>query len=377
MKRLILLVIPVAIVFSMLITSCKKQNKPPINPTNTMVTTLAGPGIAGSSAGAGLASSFNNPVGVAVDASGNVYVADSGNNVIRKISPSGVVTTLPNSGIIGALDGYLDSSIVSFNGPTGVAVDTAGNVYVADRGNYVVRIISTTGKVITLVRPGYIGIYPLILPPNLFDEFTGASGIAVGLSGYLYWGDWPEESIEYLSPLTLWVNTVAGGETCCYVTGSANGIGYNASFNNPAGVAVDASENIYVADAGNNLIRKINSSPAMLGLTIANGVVTTLAGSGAHGSDNGDGTLASFNNPTGVAVDMAGNVYVADAGNNMIRKIDPSGAVSALAGSGQPGAANGIGALATFNHPTGVAVDASGNVYVADAGNNLIRKITQ
>ncbi len=175
--------------------------------------------------------------------------------------------------------------------------------------------------------------------------------------------------------ITLWVFPAAGSITCCSVTGSANGTGYNASFNNPAGVAVDASGNIYVADAGNNLIRKITFSLAPL--NYEDGVVTTLAGSGAHGSDNGDSTLASFNNPTGVAVDKAGNVYVADAGNNMIRKIDPSGAVSALAGSGQPGAANGIGALATFNHPTGVAVDASGNVYVADAGNNLIRKITQ
>ncbi len=125
-----------------------------------MVTTLAGPGIGGSSAGAGLASSFNNPVGVAVDSSGNVYVADSGNNVIRKISPAGVVTTLPNSGIIETLLGRLDSSIVSFNGPTGVAVDAAGNVYVADRDNNLVRMISPSGMVITLVDGTMVGEYP-------------------------------------------------------------------------------------------------------------------------------------------------------------------------------------------------------------------------
>jgi serine/threonine-protein kinase len=367
------------IAIGMIMPSCKKQNKPPINPTNTMVTTLAGPGIGGSSAGAGLASSFNNPVGVAVDSSGNVYVADSGNNVIRKISPAGVVTTLPNSGIVETLLGRLDSSIVSFNGPTGVAVDAAGNVYVADRDNNLVRMISPSGMVITLVDGTMVGEYPSsIHPSNPDDYFKGASGIAVDVSGNVYWTDWIEENISYLSP-NNWdypvVFPAAGSITCCSVTGSANGTGYNASFNNPAGVAVDASGNIYVADAGNNLIRKITFSLAPL--NYEDGVVTTLAGSGAHGSDNGDSTLASFNNPTGVAVDKAGNVYVADAGNNMIRKIDPSGAVSALAGSGQPGAANGIGALATFNHPTGVAVDASGNVYVADAGNNLIRKITQ
>jgi DNA-binding beta-propeller fold protein YncE len=149
MKRFIFLVMAATIVIGMIMPSCKKQNKPPINPTNTMVTTLAGPGIGGSSAGAGLASSFNNPVGVAVDYAGNVYVADSGNNVyvadagnnmIRKIDPSGAVSALAGSGQPGAANGI--GALATFNHPTGVAVDASGNVYVADAGNNLIRKIT-------------------------------------------------------------------------------------------------------------------------------------------------------------------------------------------------------------------------------------------
>ena len=147
--------------------------------------------------------------------------------------------------------------------------------------------------------------------------------------------------------------------------GSVNGFGNSASFNVPLGIAADAAGNIYVADLGTNLIRKINS----------NGLVTTLAGSGADGSANGTGTGASFSSPNGVAVDAAGNIYVADYGNNLIRKINPDGVVTTLAGSGAAGSANGTGTAASFFSPAGVAVDGAGNVYVADYGNNLIRKI--
>ena len=156
------------------------------------------------------------------------------------------------------------------------------------------------------------------------------------------------------------MSTLAGSG----VQGNINGTGTAASFNDPQGVAVDAAGNVYVADQGNNLIRKI--SPA--------GVVSTFAGSGVNGNTNGTGTAASFSQPSGVAVDAAGNVYVADFVNMLIRKISPAGVVSTFAGSGVQGNINGTGTAASFSYPSDVAVDAAGNVYVGD-GHGLIRKI--
>jgi hypothetical protein len=157
------------------------------------------------------------------------------------------------------------------------------------------------------------------------------------------------------------VTTLAGTGS----SGSTNGTGTAASFNNPFGGAVDGSGNVYVADSGNRLIRKITSA----------GVVTTLAGSGSFGSANGTGTAASFSYPQGVAVDGSGNVYVGDSNNNLIRKITSAGVVTTLAGTGSSGSTNGTGTAASFNNPFGVAVDGSGNVYVTDLSNHLIRKI--
>ena len=149
-------------------------------------------------------------------------------------------------------------------------------------------------------------------------------------------------------------------------TGFANGQGTAASFSSPYAIAIDAQGNKYVADAGNNLIRKITPS----------GLVSTLAGNGKTGYIDGPGTMAEFYNPQGIAVDSYGNVYVADTYNNVIRKITPAGVVSTLAGSTTAGAINGTGTAASFSSPYGVAIDANGNVYVADSGNNLVRIIT-
>ncbi len=288
------------------------------------VATLAGSGVPGSANGTGTAASFNGSAAVAVDASGNVYEADRNNNVIRKIASSGTVTTFAGSGSSGSVDGV--GSAASFNGPTGLAVDGSGNVYVADFGNNLIRKISSAGVVTTLAGSGFAGSANGIGVPALPKGPKGGSGSA----------------------------------------GATGGSGPAASFNGPAGVAVDGSGNVYVTDQRNNMIRKI--SPA--------GVVTTLAGSGAPGSSNGSGTSATFNGPTGVAVDASGNVYVADTDNDSIRRISPIGAVTTLAGSAVPGSSNGIGTAASFNGPAAVAVDGSGNVYVADQRNNSIRKIT-
>ncbi|MCD0489495.1 YDG domain-containing protein [Pedobacter sp. MC2016-14] len=317
------------------------------------VSTLAG-GASGSANGTGTAASFSYPSGVATDASGNVYVADQ--HLIRKISHAGVVSTLAGSGAPGSANGT--GTAASFSSPFGVATDAPGNVYVADYGNNMIRKISPGGVVSTLAGSTASG--------SANDTGTAARfyrpfGVATDATGNVYVADYSNHQIRKISPAGV-VSTMAGGESA----GSANGIGTAASFNYPEGVATDASGNVYVGDTENYMIRKI--SPG--------GVVSTLAGSRSAGSANGTGTAASFSYPLGVATDAPGNVYVADARNHLIRKISPVGVVSTLAGSRSQGSANGTGTAASFYYPYGVATDALGNVYVADLGNNLIRKIT-
>ncbi|PLP97553.1 hypothetical protein CYJ10_26965 [Cupriavidus pauculus] len=323
---------------------------------NAKVSTLAGSGSSGAANGIGAAASFYFPFGVAVDASGNVYVADQGNNLIRKITPTGVVSTLAGSGSSGSADGT--GAAASFSYPYGVAVDASGTVYVADTFNHEIRKITSTGVVSTLAGSGSSGSAD---GTGTAASFSTPFGVAVDASGNVYVADQGNQLIRKITPTGV-VSTLAGSGSL----GSTDGIGTAASFNAPSGIAVDASGNVYVVDQGSHAIRKITPT----------GVVSTLAGSGSSGSADGIGTAASFSSPFGVAVDASANVYVADQGSHAIRKITPAGVVSTLAGSGSGGAADGIGTAASFNLPLGVAVDASGNVYVADTRNHEIRKIT-
>ena len=340
---------PISSAVSGLTTSCTS------GAAGAVVTTLAGSGAQGSTDATGTAATFYIPEGVAVDAAGNVYVADTGNHIIRKITPAGVVTTLAGSGAVGSTDAT--GTAASFFYPYGVAVDAAGNVYVADTFSNKIRKITPAGMVTTLAGSGTAGSTDAT---GTAASFNLPSGVAVDAAGNVYVADTFSNKIRKISPAGG-VTTLAGE-----VIGNTDGTGTAASFWRPYGVAVDVAGNVYVADTNNNEIRKI--TPA--------GVVTTLAGSGAFGSTDGTGTAASFNLPHGVAVDAAGNVYVADYMNNKIRKISPAGVVTTLAGSGAVGSTDGTDTAATFNHPPGVAVDAAGKVYVADWGNNKIRKLT-
>jgi len=321
-----------------------------------VVTTLAGSEIRGFADGTGNVASFDSPGGVAVDGAGNVYAADQNNNRIRKISPLGIVTTLAGSSISGFADGTGTDAYFRF--PHGVAVDGTGNVYVADQFNHRIRIISPAGVVTTLAGSGTRAFAD---GTRSAASFWNPVGVAVDGAGNVYVADRFNNRIRKISPTGV-VTTLAGSGSF----GFANGMGTAASFANPSGVAVDGAANVYVADAGNNRIRKI--SPA--------GVVTTLAGSGTATYSDGTGTAAAFNNPYGVALDGSGNVYVTDYSNNRIRKISPAGVVTTLAGSGTTGYANGIGTAASFYNPIGIAVDGADNIYVADAGNHVIRKLT-
>ena len=325
--------------------------------SGNVVSTLAGSGQSGSRDGTGRAASFENPCGVAVDSAGNVYVADTDNNEIRKITPAGEVSTLAGSGQSGSRDGT--GRAASFENPCGVAVDSAGNVYVADTDNNEIRKITPAGVVTTLAGSGQYGSSD---GSGSAASFENPFGVAVDSAGNLYVADTYNHEIRKITPAGV-VTTLAGSGQY----GSSDGSGSAASFEIPFGVAVDSAGNVYVGDTGNNEIRKITST----------GAVSTLAGSANQaGSSDGDGSAASFNLPTGVAVDSAGNVYVADWGNNDIRKITPAGVVSTQAGSGLIGSSDGSGSAASFRNPFGVAVDSAGNVYVADTNNSEIREIT-
>ena len=328
---------------------------------SAVVTTLAGSaGQAASNNGTGNAARLDGPQGVAVDSAGNVYVGDSYNAEIRKITPSGVVSTLAGAaGQQGSSDGT--GSAASFNFPDGVAVDSEGNVYVAEVDVHEIRKITPSGVVTTLAgSAGQVGSSD---GTGSAARFDCPEGVAVDSEGNVYVADVWNQEIRKISPFGV-VTTLAGSAG---QQGSTDGTGSAARFYLPQGVAVDSAGNVYVAEYGNDDIREITPS----------GAVSTLAGfAGEAGSSDGTGSDARFDGPQKVALDGAGNVYVADYDNDEIREISPSGVVTTLAGSaGQAGSSDGTGSAARFSGPCGVALDSDGNLYVADTWNDEIRKI--
>lgn len=325
-----------------------------------VVTTLAGQVASpGSVNGTGSAARFNIPSGAAVDTNGNVYVSDYGNEVVRKISPAGVVTNLAGmAGVAGTNNGT--GTAARFNGPAGVAVDGSGNVYVAEYKNHTIRKITPAGVVTPLAgRPGTFGTNN---GTGTAARFTNPIGVAVDTNGTVYVGDSGNNAIRKITPLGA-VTTLAG---LVGTSGTNDGVGVAARFNQPDDVAVDGSNYVYVADAGNNCIRKV----------APDGTVTTLAGlCGTSGSDDGTNSTARFYSPFGIAVDSAGNLFIGDTGNQVIRKITSDGVVTTIGGqAGTSGSTDGSGSQARFNSPAGVAVDPNGFVYVTDSGNQTIRK---
>jgi alpha-tubulin suppressor-like RCC1 family protein len=346
-----------------------------------VVATIAG-GYGGYADGTGTAASFSWPKGVAVDSAGDLFVADTVNNAIRKITPtviSGVtnwvVTTV--AGFADQFGGYADGTgaAAQFSYPEGIAVDSAGNVYVADTAYALIRQITPAGVVTTIAGvPDGNGGY--VDGPGSVARFSNPKGIDVDQAGNLYVADLGNNTIRKITPtvvngVTNWAVTTIAGSAGN--SGSTDAAGTAAQFNSPNDVAVDGAGNLYVADTENYTIRKITPT-VVSGVT--NWVVTTLAGSaGNQGRVDGTGSAAQFDSPFSIAVDSAGNLYAADGS---IRKITPAGVVTTIAGitEGPQGSQDGTGSAALFYSPQGIAVDGTGNLYVTDTMNNTIRKIT-
>ena len=369
--------------------------------------TLAGQYGEDNADGTGTAAHFIGPHGLALDAAGNLMVTDASAGLVRQITPAGVVTTI--AGHLDRHSGLVDGNGADahFNGATGIAVDAAGNLYVADEFNAVIRRIAPSRDVTTFAGDAPKWGSADGTGTSARFTFPAPAGVAVDAGG----NTWVTDATNVLKKITPAgvVTTVAG---LAGAAGSQDGTGSAARFDTPTGVAVDPRDgSIIVADAGNHTIRRVTPQ----------GIVTTIAGRvGVAGSDDGTGAAATFDFPCGVTVDGSGTIYVADfarsrirkvtpagvvstfanpfgrvqlssptavavdaAGNvfltdsaNKVKKVTPDGVVSVVAGNGGDGFADGVGLATLFSRPFGLALDRDGNLYVADTGNHLIRRVT-
>lgn len=339
-----------------LIISCEDPSGVPEDSPETfhIVTTLAGSNNPGLVDGIGSMAKFNNPAGMVIDPSGNLYVSDHANHSIRKITPRGIVSTFAGTGQPGLANG--NRLQATFNHPYGLALDVAGNLYVGDVVNHRIRKITPEGIVSTLAG----GNKGFADRKGSLAKFNHPYGVTVDSLNNVYVADSYNNRIRKITPDGN-VTTLGGTGN----DGFVDGPGTIAEFYVPIGIVADNKGNIYVGDEGNSSIRKIDSD----------GVVTTLAGNGKFSFSDGVGKNAEFNAPGGIAIDGEGNLFVADYLNNCIRKVTPSGEVRKIAGNLKKGFADGPASEAQFYYPFGIAVDNSGNVYVGDHFNHRIRRI--
>ena len=333
-----------------------------------LISTFAGNGTAGytGDGGPATAAELKNPIGVTVDGSGNVYIVDSWNGLIRKVTTAGIISTVAGIGTIGYTGDGGPATSAKMHYPFAVAIDGSGNMYISDQYNQVIRKVNTSGIISTIAgndTAGYSGDGGVATSAKL--NYPG--GVAVDGSGNVYFSDNNNNRIRKVNTSGI-ISTIAGNGTAGYSgDGSA---ATTAEFNSPTALAIDGSGNIFIADENNNRIRKINTS----------GIISTVAGNGTSGftGDGSTATSAELSSPSGIAVDGTGNLFITDRNNYRIRKVNTSGTINTIAGTSLTGY-SGDGGLATsgeLNSPWGVAVDGSGKVFIADAGNQRIRLVS-
>lgn len=322
-----------------------------------MVTTLAGGGM-GFKDGTGAEARFMSPWGIAVGPEGDLYVADSSNGAIRKVTREGVVTTLAGNGTLGFLDGQ--GTAARFNFPGGIAVDATGTLYVADTWNNAIRKVSPSGEVTTWVG----GSQGLVDGTGRDAKFDGPTGLAIAGDGTLYVSDSKNNCIRKVSSSGQ-VTTVAGGATSGLVDGNRE----TARFKYPVGLTLDGTGNLYVVDVHNHAIRRV----------APDGGVTTLAGGAPLGAfSDGPGSDARFSSPLGITMGSAGSLFIGDGGNARVRLLSPTGEVSTYAG-GVLGTTDGPRIGTNFGNPSAMALDAAGNLLVTayKGREHLLYKVTQ
>ncbi len=336
-----------------------------VSASDGTISTIAGTGTAGYTGDNGLstAAELNSPYAVAVDASGNVFIADTGNNRIRKVTPTGAITTVVGNGNLVYSPSGGPGTQISVAYPEGLAFDAAGNLYISEWGYDRILKMTPSGAVSVFAGNGYTG-YSGDSGPAVSAMFDGPQGLAVDAAGNLYIADSDNNRIRKI--IGSIVTTVAGSGTLGF-----GGDGFSAGgaqLSGPFGVAIDLSGNLLISDTGNQRIRSVN--------TLSN-LISTIAGGLPNIADGGPATSALLFAPAGLAVDAALNVYIADQLNNRIRKVTPAGLISTVAGTGSSGFSGdgGQATAAQLNTPLGVSLDPQGNLLITDTGNNRIRRV--
>jgi sugar lactone lactonase YvrE len=342
-----------------------------LNGTNLptdIITTFVGRTNAGFSGDLGPATnaSLRSPVGVAFDAAGNLFIADTYNNRIRKVDTNGIITTVAGKGTSGPPGDGGAATNASIVTPNGVAVDSAGNIFIAETGNSHIRKVRTDGTIITVAGTAFFG-FSGDGGPATNAALHNPQGLALDSFGNLLIADTGNNRIRAIKPDGI-IMTVAGRGSAMF--SGDGGAATNAYLNGPTGICVDSAGNWFIADMYNSRIRKVDT----------NGIISTGAGKSAFSfsGDGGPATNATLNHPVGVAADSRGNLFIADSGNNRVREVARDGVINTVAGQATAGFSgdNGPATLASLNYPTAVAVVGSDHVFIADSSNNRIRTVT-